>query len=126
MRRLLVSVVLLAAVAAPIAPLTPTASRGTTPTPYPGGVWSPPAPSYGVEAMKNVAVPMDDNVTLTADVYYPADPDTGNRAAGTFPVLLTQTPYTNSTGLTAATSSSGPGDFFVERGYIFEIGRAHV
>ncbi|HET6811340.1 MAG TPA: CocE/NonD family hydrolase [Acidimicrobiales bacterium] len=95
------------------------AADAKAPTPYPGGTWRPPAPSYGVLAVKNVSVPMDDGVDLVADVYYPADPGTGQRAAGRFPVLLTQTPYTNSTGLATSTSSTGPGDYFVERGYIF-------
>ena len=94
------------------------ASSGAV-TAYPGGQWQPPAPSYGVLAMKNVPVRMDDGVDLAADVYYPTNPTTGVRAPGTFPVLLTQTPYTNSTGLASAASSAGPGDYFVERGYIF-------
>ena len=99
--------------------VTTSEARANGPTPYPGGTWQPPAPTYGVVAAKNVPVRMDDGIDLVADVYYPADPRTGQRAAGRFPVLLTQTPYTNSIGLTSATSGSGPGDYFVERGYIF-------
>ena len=94
-------------------------AQAKAPTPYPGGTWQRPAPTYGVVAVKNVPVRMDDGADLVADVYYPADPRSGQRAAGRFPVLLTQTPYTGSIGLTSATSSAGPGDYFVERGYIF-------
>lgn len=54
---------------------------------------------------------MSDGVILRADVSYPTDPATGERATGTFPVLLTQTPYLG----TPATQ----GDYFVQRGYIF-------
>lgn len=95
------------------------ARAATTQTPYPGGTWQPPGPSYGVLAVKNVKVLMDDGVDLVADVYYPADTRTGTRAPGKFPVLLTQTPYTYSIGLTSAASGTGPGDYFVERGYIY-------
>ena len=70
-------------------------------------------------AQKNVLVPMDDGARLVADVYYPANPQTQARAAGRFPVLLTQSPYSGSVGATNLTSSSGPGAYFVERGYIF-------
>ncbi|HEX5266430.1 MAG TPA: CocE/NonD family hydrolase [Acidimicrobiales bacterium] len=110
-----------AAVIGLAAGLTVTTHRANAkaPTPYPGGLWQPPPPAYGVQADKNVTVRMDDGAGLVADVYYPADPETGQRAPGRFPVLLTQTPYTGSTGLTSATGSSGPGDYFVERGYIF-------
>ena len=99
--------------------VTTHAAGAVAPTPYPGGTWQPPPPVYGVLAVKDVPVRMDDGVDLAADVYYPADPATGRRAAGRFPVLLTQTPYTNSIGLTSATGGAGPGDYFVERGYIF-------
>jgi predicted acyl esterase len=54
---------------------------------------------------------MSDGVTLKADVSYPTNPVTGARAAGKFPVVLTQTPYLG----TPATQ----GDYFVQRGYIF-------
>src|SRR5438067_149026 len=83
----------------------------------------PPA-TYGVVAVRNVMIPMDDKdatgnpVKLVGDVYYPADAS-GARATGTFPVLLTQTPYTTSVGLASAVGPTGPGDYFVQRGYIF-------
>jgi predicted acyl esterase len=116
MRRVVLAISLLLAVVAPVAPV---ATHAADPTPYPGGVWEPPAASFGVVAVRNVPVTMDDGASLTADVYYPADLGTGTRAPGTFPVLLTQTPYTSSTAALASTSSSRPGEYFVTRGYIF-------
>jgi predicted acyl esterase len=88
-------------------------------SPYPGGVWRPPAASYGVVAEKDVPVTMDDGVKLIADVYYPANLKTHQRASGRFPVLLTQSPYSVSLNAANLTSSTGPGAYFVERGYIF-------
>src|SRR5437016_14668823 len=90
----------LAGVAVVGVPAPITRATQTSGTPYPGGTWQPPAPTYGVYADKNVPVTMSDGATLTVDVYYPADPATGLRAAGTFPALLTQTPYTGSIGAT--------------------------
>jgi uncharacterized protein len=89
------------------------------PTPYPGGRWQPPAASYGIVARQNVPVTMDDGVTLIADVYYPADPKTGARAPGRFPVLLTQTPYSGSIDATYLLSAPPPAEYFVPHGYIF-------
>lgn len=89
------------------------------PTPYPGQRWQPPPATYGVVAQKNVLVPMDDGVRLVADVYYPANPQTGARASGRFPVLLTQSPYSVSLNAPELASKTGPGAYFVERGYIF-------
>ncbi len=54
---------------------------------------------------------MDDGVILFANIGYPTDPATGQRAAGRFPVLLTQNPYVGPT--------QQPDPFFVTRGYIF-------
>src|SRR5688500_4693354 len=90
----------------------------TAATPYPGGRWKPLAePLYGVHAVKNVRVPMSDGATLTVDVYYPADLESGEPVkTETFPVLLTQTPYTGSLGAAGLASSTGPGAYFVERG----------
>jgi hypothetical protein len=51
---------------------------------------------------------MDDGVTLGATVGYPTDPTTGQRAEGTFPVLVDQTPYTDRIV-----------PYFVQHGYIF-------
>jgi predicted acyl esterase len=88
-------------------------------TPYPGGKWQPGPARYGVVAQKNVPVTMDDGARLIADVYYPAGLQSGKRAPGEFPVLLTQSPYSVSLNAANLASSAGPGAFFVERGYIF-------
>jgi predicted acyl esterase len=80
-------------------------------TMWPGGNWMPPAASYGTKQDLQVSVPMSDGVVLKADISYPTDPTTGNRAPGPFPVLLTQTPY--------ASKKPTDGDFFVQRGYIY-------
>jgi predicted acyl esterase len=61
--------------------------------------------------VSNVPVTMDDGVTLFANVGYPTDMATGQRAAGNFPVILTQNPYVG------PTQQADP--FFVTRGYIF-------
>jgi predicted acyl esterase len=90
-----------------------------SPTPYPGGKWRPGPAQYSVVAQKNVLVPMDDGVRLVADVYYPGNPQTQTRAKGQFPVLLTQSPYSVGLGSADLLSSTGPGAFFVQRGYIF-------
>ena len=60
----------------------------------------------------DVPIMMSDGVVLMADVGYPTDQATGERAAGTFPVLLTQNPYT---------PFVQPTDYFVKRGYIHVI-----
>jgi predicted acyl esterase len=57
---------------------------------------------------------MDDGVKIAVEVVYPTDPSTGERASGTFPVLVTQSPY--------GTGRSDPADngtYFVQRGYIY-------
>ena len=79
-------------------------------SPWPGGTWQPEPATYGVVVEHNVKIPMDDGVLLDATVAYPADPTTGMRAPGTFPVLLDQTAY-----------SEQPASFFVQRGYIFVL-----
>jgi predicted acyl esterase len=64
------------------------------------GAWRSVAPRYGVIKHENVEVRMSDGVRVLADVYRPADLRTGKPAAGTFPVLLAQTPYKKSSALT--------------------------
>jgi predicted acyl esterase len=76
--------------------------------------WTPEPAAYGVSAPVNVSVTMDDGVTISAEVVYPTDPATGARATGTFPVLLTQNPYGS-----ARSDPTTPGDYFVQRGYIY-------
>jgi predicted acyl esterase len=51
---------------------------------------------------------MDDGITLNATIAFPADPNTGQPASGTFPVILMLSPYTDEPDL-----------FFAQRGYIF-------
>jgi hypothetical protein len=57
---------------------------------------------------------MDDGVEISTEVVYPTNPTTGARAAGRFPVLLTQNPYG-----TVRSDPTTAGDFFVQRGYIY-------
>jgi predicted acyl esterase len=85
-------------------------SAGAESTPWPGGIWQPEPAKYGVVLENNVKIAMNDGVLLNATVAYPADPSTGTRAPGKFPVLLDQTAY-----------SEQPVDYFVERGYIFVL-----
>jgi predicted acyl esterase len=87
-------------------------------TPYPGGRWSPPAPSYGVVKQAGIQIAMSDGVVLIGDVTYPTDLKTGQRSSEKFPVLLSQNPYNVALGgVPVVTPFSG--DYFVQRGYIF-------
>jgi predicted acyl esterase len=109
-----------------------TATVGAARTPYPGGEWSPEPARYGAAIDPIVLVPMDDGVQIRVEVIYPTDPDTGDRARGSFPVLITQTPYSTNLGVTGniptcqdsldSLSFDGigpcPGSYFVKRGYI--------
>ena len=79
-------------------------------TPWPGGSWQPDPVRYGMTTVHNVPLKMDDGVTLLANVGYPSDVSTGNRVSGTFPVLLTQDPYSGAAQL--------PNSYYVTRGYI--------
>ncbi|MGF6985262.1 putative acyl esterase [Paraburkholderia atlantica] len=83
----------------------------TAATPFPGGVWTPGSATYGTALDKSIPVTMSDGAVLMVDVSYPTDPQTGARAKGPFPVLITQTPYLG--------TPSNAGDYFVQRGYIF-------
>jgi hypothetical protein len=78
------------------------------------GGWQPEPAGYGVSAPVRTSVRMDDGVLISTEIVYPTDPATGARATGTFPVLLTQNPY--GTGRSDPTT---PGDYFVQRGYIY-------
>jgi hypothetical protein len=98
-----------AALALSIAAASPTVATASQP-PVPG---DDPA-IYGVAATVTTSVTMDDGVALSVQVVYPSNPATGARAPGTFPVLITQNPY----GTTLADPTT-PGDYFVERGYIY-------
>lgn len=62
-----------------------------------------------------VTVRMSDGVTLVGDVIYPADPTTGQRADGRFPVLLVQNPYycdTTESSLALATKSAAGSTYY--------------
>ena len=80
-------------------------------TPWPGGRWQPATPRYGMVVVKDVPLKMSDGATLYGDIGYPSDRTTGKRAAGTFPVLLSQNPY----------PGGEPDDYFVKRGYIYAV-----
>ncbi len=84
------------------------APRAQTATPWPGGRWEPGPAPYGSTLISNVRVPMDDGVVLSATLTYPTDPTSGQRAAGTFPVILMQNPYSDEPNLN-----------LVRHGYIF-------
>lgn len=81
-------------------------------TPYPGGQWEPGPAAFG-ETIESTWLKMDDGVKLHVTIGYPADLDSGKRAAGSFPVILQHSPYTDS-----------PVTHFVEHGYIFANVRA--
>jgi hypothetical protein len=108
--------IILAAVAA--VGLTPVAASAAS-TAEPSSTaqpssWQPEPASYGVSKPVDIPVRMDDGVVISTEVVYPTDPATGARAAGTFPVLLTQNPYGS-----ARSDPTAPGDYFVQRGYIY-------
>jgi putative CocE/NonD family hydrolase len=83
--------------------------------------WKPETARYGVGSVKSVPVTMSDGTVLRADVFYPTDPSTGKEAAGRFPVIVTQTPYSkylsNGTSLANALGA-GYSPYLVQRGYI--------
>src|SRR5437764_5720545 len=92
--------------------------------PTPASAWAPEPARYGVSAPEEHAVTMSDGVRIRADVYYPTDPQTGQRAAGSFPAILAQTPYGKRSDVTKSGSGSsdlgGDGYFpyLVTRGYV--------
>jgi uncharacterized protein len=96
-------------VAAGLAPAAASAANALPP--HGSGSWQPEPASYGVSQPVDIPVRMDDGVVISTEVVYPTDPATGTRAAGTFPVLLTQNPYG-----TTPSDPTAPGDYFVQRG----------
>jgi predicted acyl esterase len=88
-------------------------AAGPAVTPWPGGRWAPGAPKYGMKVESGIPVRMSDGATLHVTIGYPVDRKTGRRAAGKFPVLLTQNPYTGPT--------QQPFEYFVSRGYIMVV-----
>lgn len=96
--------------------VTPRIEASTVPAAVPGnGTWKPDPAKYSVAIEKNVKIQMSDGTILLADIYRPADPATGQPAAGKFPVILTQTPYRKSGQLG---TSDGGDSYLVQRGYI--------
>ena len=91
-------------------------------TATPALAWQPEPAHYGVGSQTNVAVTMNDGTVLRANVYYPTDAATGAEASGSFPVLLSQTPYGKDDGATPGDSSlaelAGESTYLVQRGYI--------
>ena len=92
---------------------------------WPGGTWKPYPAAYGSTKVTHLPIKMSDGITLIAAVSYPTDLATGARAAGKFPVLLAQNPYSQALladrtcdSLTGGRNLSG-NDYFVTRGYIF-------
>jgi predicted acyl esterase len=61
----------------------------------------------------NVPVTMSDGARLVANIGYPTELSTGQQAAGTFPVLLTQDPYVG--------AGEQPQPFYVTRGFIHAV-----
>ncbi|MGO4567044.1 CocE/NonD family hydrolase [Rhizobium sp. 2YAF20] len=95
----------------PIEAIADDTAKPEVATPWPGGTWAPGEAVYGSKLEKQTAVKMRDGTLVYADISYPTDPATGEKAHGPFPVLLTQTPYLN--------TKPTAGDYFVKRGYIF-------
>ena len=87
----------------------------------PGGHWKPSPELFGVYQQADLPVRMDDGTILRADVYFPTGPD-GSRAAGKFPVVMTQTPYGRrelaASQAVAGDQIGGANAFLVRRGYI--------
>lgn len=83
------------------------ATPGSARTPWPGGIWEPGPARYGISVQSHVPVPVAGGISLNATISYPADPVTGQRAEGRFPVLVQFTPYTD---------QAEP--LFVQHGYI--------
>ena len=92
-------------------------ARRTSPSPFTPH-WTPRPATYGVGVRHNVAVPMSDDVVLRADIHYPTMPETGQPAAGPFPVLLSMTPYGKKAPPPAAQIGGGAVPYLVKRGYI--------
>ena len=115
------SCLLLASIPASAMISNPARAEGTAPSPT---GWTAPDPTYGMGIDASVPIRMDDGVDLVGDVQYPTDLKTGKRVDGSFPVLLTQTPYECDVPNGTPTPESAiqvlaPAEFFVPRGYIF-------
>lgn len=70
---------------------------------------------YAVHAELNVDIPARDGVTLSTDIYRPADPETGEAVAEPKPVLLDRTPYGKRGRM------ERHGEWYAKRGYVVAI-----
>jgi uncharacterized protein len=91
--------------------------RRTSPSPFTPS-WTPRPAQFGMGVHHNVAVPMSDGVVLRADIHYPTMPETGQPAAGPFPVLLSMTPYGKKAPPPAGQIGGGAMPYLIKRGYI--------
>ena len=83
----------------------------------PAAAWQPEAAQYGVGSQLNLPVRMSDGTVLRANVYYPTNAKTGAEAAGSFPVILSQTPYGKDNS-EFSSLGAGASNYLVGRGYI--------
>ena len=85
---------------------------------WPDSHWSSYAPEYGMTVERSVPIVMDDGATLYADIGYPTDPGTGEKATGSFPVILSQNQY-----MIPGSNNSvfQPIKYFVSHGYIYVV-----
>lgn len=79
-----------------------------------------PAPDYGYGLNADQPVTMSDGAVLRADVWYPTDAS-GKPAAGSFPVLLQQTPYSKEVIPYSGSIGSTDVRTLVGQGYIVAI-----
>lgn len=91
--------------------------RRTSPLPF-TPEWTPRPAQFGVGVHHNVGVQMSDGVVLRVDIHYPTVPETGEPAAGPFPVLLSLTPYGKKAPPPAAQIGGGATPYLIKRGYI--------
>jgi len=61
---------------------------------------------------------MSDGIVLRADVHFPTDPHTAAAVVGSFPVLLSITPYGKKAPPPAGRLGGGPTPYLIKRGYI--------
>ena len=91
--------------------------RRPSPSPF-SPSWKPRPAQFGRGIQHNVGIPMSDGVVLRADIHYPTEPETGQPAAGPFPVLLSLTPYGKKAPPSAAQIGGGATPYLIRRGYI--------
>src|SRR5436305_721406 len=78
--------------------------------------WRPGPALYGM-ASEQTDVAMSDGIKLSATITRPTDPQTGKPAAGSFPVILTVTPYAKDEPGLAGVNVTPAADF-VPYGYL--------